>query len=113
MSYYKSYSASLETAMPDHGLVMDGSWKEDLTYGPPKPEMLAEREARIADHRKTYTQLSYDEAAEWVDSVFYTFPRHDGLMKKLTKKSDGTWTWMVHMQYTSAQQRFYDHICTM
>lgn len=100
--------------MPPPGTVLDGSWKEELTYGPPKEETLKERELRIENHRKTYSKMSYEEAAKWVDATYYSFTRQqDGLKQSLRKKEDGTWGWFVKMEYTDAQQRYYDYICTM
>jgi len=97
--------------MPDHSLVLDGSWKEDTTY-PVRDEMIKEREMRIQNEVK-YRKMSEKDATEWIDGYFYTMEREDGLMKKLVQRADGSWTWMVHMQFTPKQQRFYDFISTM
>lgn len=104
-------SRYVETVMPAPGTVLDGSWKEDNTY-PVNERIIMNREINIAEIMKKH-RWTREKAAEWVDETFYTVKRADGLLKKPMQKPDGSWTWIVHMQYTPAQQRFYEYICTM
>jgi hypothetical protein len=104
-------SKYVETAMPDNSVVLDGSWKEDPAI-PVREEDLKNRKRSIEEIKRKY-KWTDEQAAEWVDDAYYNFNRADGLRVYLKQRPDGTWAWMVHMKFTSEQQRFYDYICTM
>lgn len=110
---YFSWSASLETDMPDSTRKLDGSLQED-TEKPLKGDewIIGAFEARVADYKKSYPKMKEEDILELVRDIF-KMKTHDGLHQFLYKKADGKWAFFTKMEMTSKQQDFYDYVCTM